>query len=214
MDPKPCHAELDWLMIPAFLSFLNSASAIFSLFGASSRGQANNGRWLPVSMWCSKLCVGEGVSVSDQMMEGYFARSHLTGSRMVLLTSCSSVLAAKLAAAEDLGGENGFTIGGGVVATTYSDVSGLWSLSNTCACRGRTDSWNFLRKSTLASKNCCVNDLFPKGKVRFWNPQVGILVPFATINLGRDGAADDEQGKMLSVAPESTRNDSLLWLSF
>jgi hypothetical protein len=46
------------------------------------------------------------------------------------------------------GGEIGFTVGGGVVVmATYSDVSGLWSLSNTCACRGWMDSWNFLRKS-------------------------------------------------------------------
>jgi hypothetical protein len=128
-------------------------------------------------------CVGKGVSVSDVMMEGYFARSRLTGSRMALLTSCSGVLAAsesaavllqesfltylggaagdELAAAADLGGEIGFTgCGDGVVAAMYSDVSGLWSLSNTCACRGWMDSWNFLRKSrprigvaTLASKN-------------------------------------------------------------
>ena len=34
------------------------------------------------------------MSVSDLMMEGYFARSHLTGSGMALLTSCSGVLAA------------------------------------------------------------------------------------------------------------------------
>jgi hypothetical protein len=39
-------------------------------------------------------CVGEGVSVSDLMMEGYFARSCLTGSRMALLTSCRGVSAA------------------------------------------------------------------------------------------------------------------------
>jgi hypothetical protein len=117
------------------------------------------------------------------MMEGYFARSSLTGSGTALLTSCSGVLSAgestavllqesfltslggaagaELAAAADLGGGIGFTVGGGVVAVaTYSDVSGLWSLSNTCACRGWMDSWNFLRKSrprigvaTLASKN-------------------------------------------------------------
>jgi hypothetical protein len=81
---------------------------------------------------------------------------------------------AVLVAAADLWGEIGFTIGGGVVAATYSNVSVLWSLSNTCVCRGWMDSWNFLRKSrpkmgvaTLASKNSCVNDLFPKTKVRF-----------------------------------------------
>ncbi len=34
------------------------------------------------------------MSVSDLMMEGYFARSRLTGSGMALLTSCSGVLAA------------------------------------------------------------------------------------------------------------------------
>ncbi len=123
------------------------------------------------------------MSVSDLMMEGYFARSRLTGSGMALLTSCSGVLSAgesaavllqesfltslggaagaELATAADLGGGIGFTVGGGVVAAaTYSDVSGLWSLSNTCACRGWMDSWNFRRKSrprigvaTLASKN-------------------------------------------------------------
>jgi hypothetical protein len=43
---------------------------------------------------------------------------------------------------------------------------------------------------------------------------VGILAPFAPINFGPDGTVEDEQGKMLSVAPESTRNDSLLRLSF
>jgi hypothetical protein len=45
-------------------------------------------------MWCSTPCVGFGVSVSDLTMEGYFARSRLTGSGMSLLTSCSGVLAA------------------------------------------------------------------------------------------------------------------------
>jgi hypothetical protein len=103
--------------------------------------------------------VGEGVSVSDLMMEGYFARSHLTGSGMTLLTPCSDVLAASesvavllqetfltspvgaagavLAVAANLRGGVIFTIGVGVAAAaTYSDVSGLWSLSNICACRG------------------------------------------------------------------------------
>ncbi len=123
------------------------------------------------------------MSVSDLMMEGYFARSRLTGSGMALLTSCSGVLSAgesaavllqesfltsldgaagaELATTADLGGGIGFTVGGGVVAAaTYSDMSGLWSLSNTCACRGWMDSWNFRRKSrprigvaNLASKN-------------------------------------------------------------
>ncbi len=118
------------------------------------------GAWLPVSMWCSTPCVGEGVSVSDLMKEGYFARSRLTGSGMALLNSCSGVSAASESAAvllqetfltspvgaagavsADLGGGVDFTVGVGVVAAaTYSDVSGLWSLSNTCACRGWMDS--------------------------------------------------------------------------
>jgi hypothetical protein len=68
--------------------------------------------------------------------------------------------------------------------------------------------------ATLASKNSCVKDLFPKDKVLFLNPQVGILAPFAPMSFGPDGAAEDEQGKMLSVASESTKNDNLLWLSF
>ncbi len=107
--------------------------------------------------------MGEGVSVSDLMMEGYFARSHLTGSEMTLLTSCSDMLAASESAAvllqetfltspigaagavsaveADLRGGVVFTVGAGVAAAaTYSDVSGLWSLSNTCACRGWMDS--------------------------------------------------------------------------
>jgi hypothetical protein len=116
------------------------------------------------------------------MMEGYFARSRLTGSGMALLTFSSGVLAASESAAvllqesffTSLGGAAGAeltavaylgdeisTVGGDVVAAaTYNDVSGLWPLSNTCACRGWMDSWNFLRKSrprigvaTLASKN-------------------------------------------------------------
>jgi hypothetical protein len=37
-----------------------------------------------------------------------------------------------------------------------------------------------------------------------------MLGPFAPISFGPDGAVEDEQGKMLSVAPESTKNDSLL----
>jgi hypothetical protein len=120
------------------------------------------------------------VSVSDLMMEGYFARSPLTGSGMALLTSCSGVLAAsesaavllqeyfltslggaagaELAAAADLGGEILFTFGGGVVAAaTYRDVSGLWSLSNTCACRGWMDSWNFLSDGALCYDVCEVD---------------------------------------------------------
>jgi hypothetical protein len=92
-------AELDLLMIPAFSSFLKSASAIFSLSGASRHGLANTGRRLPVSMWRSTLCMGEGLSVSDLMMERYFARSRPTGSGMALLTSCSGVSAASESAA-------------------------------------------------------------------------------------------------------------------
>ncbi len=107
--------------------------------------------------------MGEGLSVSDLMMERYFARSHLTGSGMALLTSCSGVSVAKesaavllkgtfltslagaagamSAAAVDLGGGVIFTGGIGIAAAaTYSDVIGLWSLSNTCACRGCMDS--------------------------------------------------------------------------
>jgi hypothetical protein len=89
------------------------------------------------------------VSVSDLMKEGYFARSHLTGTGMALLTSCNSVLAAsesgavllqesflislggaagaELAAAADLGGEIGFTIGGGVVAATIQGCEQRWA---------------------------------------------------------------------------------------
>ncbi len=122
------------------------------------------------------------MSVSYLMMEGYFAKIRLTRSGMALLTSCSVVLAASESAAvllqesffTSLGGTAGAeltsvaylgdeigTVGGDVVAAaTYNDVSGLWSLSNTCACRGGMDSWNFLRKSrprigvaTLASEN-------------------------------------------------------------
>jgi hypothetical protein len=152
------HAEFDHLMITAFLSFLSSALAILSLYGANRLGQANTERWLPVLMWCSTLCVGEG-SVSDLTMEGYFARSRLTDSGMALLTSCSGVSAASesaavllqetfltspgavLAEAVDLGGGVVFTIGvGAAVAAMYSDVSCLWSLSNICACRGWMDS--------------------------------------------------------------------------
>jgi hypothetical protein len=83
------------------------------------------------------------VSVSDLI----FCKesSYCTGSGMALLTSCSGVLAgsesaavllqesfltslggaagAEFAAAADLGGEIGFTVGGGVVAAaTYSTV--------------------------------------------------------------------------------------------
>jgi hypothetical protein len=39
------------------------------------------------------------VSVSDLIIEGYFARSRLTGSGMLMLTSCSGVWVAMLAAA-------------------------------------------------------------------------------------------------------------------
>ncbi len=40
-----------------------------------------------------------------------------------------------------------------------------------------------------------------------------MLAPFAPMSFGLSGAAEEEQGKMLSVAPESTRNDNLLCLS-
>ncbi len=52
-----------------------------------------------MSMTCSTPCVGVGVSVSDLMIDGYFARSLLTGSGMLMLTSCSGVRAAMSAAA-------------------------------------------------------------------------------------------------------------------
>ncbi len=107
--------------------------------------------------------LGVGVSVSDLMGEGYFARSHLTGSGMALLTSCSGVLAASefvavllqgtflaslvvaagvvSVAVADLGGVVIFTSGIGVGwSAMYSDVIGLWSLSNMCACKGWMDS--------------------------------------------------------------------------
>ncbi len=47
-----------------------------------------------MSMTCSTPCVGVGVSVSDLIIEGYFARSRLTVSGMLMLTSCSGVWAA------------------------------------------------------------------------------------------------------------------------
>ena len=81
-------------MIPAASSFLNSASAMRSLSGARRRALAKTGRFPPVSMTCSTPCVGVGVSVSDLIIEGYFAGSRLTGSGMFMLTSCSGVSAA------------------------------------------------------------------------------------------------------------------------
>jgi hypothetical protein len=152
-------AEFELLVIPAFSSFLYSASAILSLSGASRWGLTPMGGWLPVSMWCSTPCVGMGLSVSDLMLEWYFARSHLTGFGMALLTSCSGVLAASelvavllqgnffaclvvaagavSAAVAELGRGVIFTSGIGVVGSAmYTNVIGLWSLINTCACRG------------------------------------------------------------------------------
>ncbi len=41
-----------------------------------------------------------------------------------------------------------------------------------------------------------------------------MLVPFAPMSFGPSGAASEEQGKMLKVAPESTIKDSLSCLSF
>jgi hypothetical protein len=53
------------------------------------------------------------------------------------LTSPVSAAGAVLSVAADMWGGAVFTVGVGVAAVaTYSDVSGLWSLSNTCACRG------------------------------------------------------------------------------
>ncbi len=92
------------------------------------------------------------MSVSDLMGEGYFARSHLTGSGMacefvaVLLQGtflASLVVAAGVVsvAVADLGGGIIFTSGIGVGwSAMYSDVIGLWSLSNMCACKGWMDS--------------------------------------------------------------------------
>jgi hypothetical protein len=99
------------------------------------------------------------------MMEGYFATGRLIGSGMALLTSCRCVSVASesavvllqrtfltslvgaagtvSAAAADLGGGVMFTCCVGVAGVaTYSNVMGLWSLSNTYACRGWMDSWN------------------------------------------------------------------------
>jgi hypothetical protein len=92
-------AELDLRIIPDASSFLNSASAMRSLSGARGRTLENTGWLPPVLMTCSMSCVGVGVSVSDLIIEGYFTRSRLTGSGMLMLTSCSGVWAAMSAAA-------------------------------------------------------------------------------------------------------------------
>jgi hypothetical protein len=74
-----------------------------------------------VSMPCSTPCVGVGVSVSDLIIEGYFARSHLTGSGMLMLTSCSGVWAAMSAAT--LGGcLTSFVGAAGALSAAASDL--------------------------------------------------------------------------------------------
>ncbi len=121
-------AELDLLMIPDASSLLNSASAIRSLSGARRRNLTNTGRCPPVSMMCSTPCVGVGVNVSDLIIDGYFARSCLTGSGMLMLISCSGVDAAMLSAAA-LRGCLTYFVG---VAGAASD---LWRALTSC-CRG------------------------------------------------------------------------------
>ncbi len=41
-----------------------------------------------------------------------------------------------------------------------------------------------------------------------------MLAPFAPMSFGPSGTTAEEQGNMLKVAPDSTRKDSLLCLSF
>jgi hypothetical protein len=79
------------------------------------------------------------------------------------------------------------------------------------------DSWNFLKKSipkmghaTLAKRKSWLKFLMPILSVLFWNPQVGILAPFAPSNFGPRGVLVEEKGIMLSEAPESTRKVNLL----
>ncbi len=74
------------------------------------------------------------------------------------------------------------------------------------------ERWNFLKKSsprmgiaTLSNKNSCSNCLMPILMVFVWNPQVGMLAPFAPSNFGPSGVWEEEKGIMLSEAPESTR---------
>jgi hypothetical protein len=70
------------------------------------------------------------VSVSDLMMEGYFARSRLTGSGMALLTSCSGVSAASELAAVWL--QESFLTspggGAGAVSAVAADLRGRSAL--------------------------------------------------------------------------------------
>ncbi len=81
---------------------------------------AKTGLFPPVSMTCSTPCVGVGVSVSDLIIEGYFARSRLTGSGMLMLTSCSGVWAAMSAA--PLGGLTSFVGAAGALSAAASDL--------------------------------------------------------------------------------------------
>jgi len=64
------------------------------------------------------------VSVSDLIFDGYFARSRLTGSGMLMLTSCSGVDAAMLSAAALRGCLTSFVGAAGAVAAAASDLGG------------------------------------------------------------------------------------------
>ncbi len=121
MCSRDAQAELDLRMIPDTSSFLNSALAMRSLSGARRSTLANTGRWPPVSMTCSMPCVGVGVSVSDLIIDWYFAMSRLTGSGMLMLTSCSGVDVAMSAAALR-GFLTSFVGAAGAVAGAASDL--------------------------------------------------------------------------------------------
>ena len=73
-------------------------------------------------MTCSTPCVGVGVSVSDLIIEGYFARSRLTGSGMFMLTSCSGVDAAMLSAAALRGCLTSFVGAAGALSAAAADL--------------------------------------------------------------------------------------------
>ncbi len=73
-----------------------------------------------MSMTCSTLCDGVGVSVSDLIIDGYFTRIRLTGSGMFMLTSCSGVDAAMWSAAALRGCLTSFVGAAGAVAAAAS----------------------------------------------------------------------------------------------
>ncbi len=67
--------------------------------------------------------------------------------------------------------------------------------------------------ATLANKNSCSNCVVPILMVFVWNPQVGMLAPFAPSNFGLSGVWEEEKGIMLSEAPESTKKFKSLYES-